>query len=487
MERLSLTFNETDLSLDIPGFILLSISGRESQKISMNQNRTGPDLARTYKPKEITVGYKIVNPVNRELADQYNKLQSLLSCDEGKLIFSDEPDKYWNASVQDITESKITFYCSDPFKYSVVEKEIPISGNAFTIQNSGTVPASIRYEITLDKENGYLGIASENGVMEYGKKEEADGQTFKRNEKLLTIQNFISASDSKGTTDYLHPLYGTKGTLTTKERHGKTYLTLGTAGDLVGDANGGLRQLTIPADSAGVSGAVNFDIYMHLEMYANQMGQTGEMSVSILTADNKLISALNWNKTDRSGNTANYDFIVYDPNSKITDKLNGKVLKSFTFQTDHRQSLNPYFGDWGHCMMRKEGKRMTFFHAGQYYTFYVPEIESLSAAKIQISCKAWKLGNGKNLLMNGFDVFDFYKMDVESFRDVPNRYQAGSVLTIDGDSTSFLVNGMERSGDEVLGTEYFKADPGQTEISLTASSWYKGTLKGKAFIRERWI
>ena len=487
MKRLTLTFNEQNLSLVIPGFILLSISGRESQKISMNQYRTGTDLARTYKPKEIVVEYKIVNPVNRELADSYNTLQSLLSCDEGKLIFSDEPDKYWNASVQDITKSKITFYCSDPFKYSVVEKEIPISGNAFTIQNGGTVPASIRYEITLDKENGYLGIASENGVMEYGKKEEADGQTFKRNEKLLTIQKFISASDSKGTVDYLHPLYGTKGTLTTKERHGKTYLTLGTAGDLVGDANGGLRQLTIPADSAGVSGAVNFDIYMHLEMYANQMGQTGEMSVSILTADNKLISALNWNKTDRSGNTANYDFIVYDPDSKTTDKLNGKVLKSFTFQTDNRQSLNPYFGDWGHCMMRKEGKRMTFFHAGQYYTFDVPEIENLSAAKIQISCKAWKLGNGKNLLMNGFDVFDFYKMDVESFRDVPNRYQERSTLTIDGDSTSFLVNGMERSGDEVLGTEYFKADPGQTEISLTASSWYKGTLKGKAFIRERWI
>ncbi len=94
---------------------------------------------------------------------------------------------------------------------------------------------------------------------------------------------------------------------------------------------------------------------------------------------------------------------------------------------------------------------------------------------------------GKNLYIHGFDVFDFRKMGVSKWRDVPNRFRPNSTLTIDGETTQFLVNGMWRPEEEVLGTEYFKVPPGDTEIKLVTSSWYTGTLTGTAYIRERWL
>ncbi len=348
------------------------------------------------------------------------------------------------------------------------------------------------------------------------------------------MPDFIAAADDKTSKDAMHPTYGTKGTLTTRSYNGRTYLTLGSVGTLVGNANGGMRTVNLKPDSNGNATAANWDIYMHLIMWASAMGQTGEMSVSVVTADGKLIAGCNWHKTDMSGNQGAYEIIVYNPDGKDTDLMKGRILRTWTYQTDHRHELNPWYGDWGHCMMRKEGSKFTFFYWGAYYTFIVPEAANLVAAKIQISCKAWrasngknlyihgfdafdfrKMGvnytfivpeaanlvaakiqisckawrasNGKNLYIHGFDAFDFRKMGVSKWRDVPNRFRPNSTLTIDGETTNFLVNGMWRPEEEVLGTEYFKVPPGDTEIKLVTSSWYDGTITGNAYIRERWL
>ena len=361
-----------------------------------------------------------------------------------------------------------------------------MANDTINITNTGSVPVPIRYEITHNHENGYVGIASEHGAMEFGKREEADGVTYQQMEHLLSISDFVSAPNDTTSKDAMHPLYGTKGTLTTKSWVGRTYLTLGTVGTLVGAANGGMRTLTIPADSNGQSGCLNWYLYGHLIMWANVMGQTGEMSISVLTADNKLIAGLNWNKTDMSGNTAYYDFVVYNPSGTDNDPMKGKVLKSFTYQTDHRHELNPWYGDWGHVDLKKEGSKITYFYWGQYHTFNIPEIANLQAAKIQVSCKAWRASN-KTLYIHGFDTLDFYKCDVSKWRDVPNRYWQGSKLEIDGNTGQFLVAGMPKPQDEILGSKWFKAPPGETEVKLYFSSFCSPKPTVVARIREAWL
>ena len=48
-------------------------------------------------------------------------------------------------------------------------------------------------------------------------------------------------------------------------------------------------------------------------------------------------------------------------------------------------------------------------------------------------------------------------MNVEKWKDIPNRYPSGTNITIDGKSSHVYVNGMARPEDEVFGTQYFKA------------------------------
>lgn len=484
-------YNGKYLQYEVQGLKILQVTGREVTGYEIDEKQIGGLDGSTYlsssiEPRDIKVKFTLAAPTKEAYRIRMNKLNNLLRAREVQLRFSDENDKYFNASSAEASRDEIIFHCCDPFKYSVAERLFTMANDTINITNTGSVPVPIRYEITHNHENGYVGIASEHGAMEFGKREEADGQTYQQMEHLLSISDFVSAPNDTTSKDAMHPLYGTKGTLTTKSWAGRTYLTLGTVGTLVGAANGGMRTLTIPADSNGQSGCLNWYLYGHLIMWANVMGQTGEMSISVLTADNKLIAGLNWNKTDMSGNTAHYDFVVYNPSGTDNDPMKGKVLKSFAYQTNHLHSENPWYGDWGHVDLKKEGAKITYFYWGQYHTFNVPEIANLQAAKIQVSCKAWRASN-KTLYIHGFDTLNFYKCNVNKWRDVPNRYWQGSKLEIDGNTGQFLVAGMPKPQDEILGTKWFKAEPGETEVKLYFSSFCSPKPTVVARIREAWL
>lgn len=235
---LSIKFNGKWLEAQVPGFQVISVSGRELMSYDVNEKKipgidgasyTGSEIG----SRDIEVTYRLCAPMLEARQIRMNKLNSLLKAREAQLIFADELDKYFIASSAEADGSKIVFHCSDPFKYSTTEKAIPITGNTLTITNNGTVSASVRYEIKLNKENGYLGIASNQGAMEFGKREEANGQTYQQTEYLAGLPDFIAAADDKTSKDAMHPTYGTKGTLTTRSYNGRTYLTLGSVGTLV--------------------------------------------------------------------------------------------------------------------------------------------------------------------------------------------------------------------------------------------------------------
>lgn len=488
---IDIIYNGKYLQYEVQGLKILQVTGREVTGYDIDEKEIGGLNGSTYlssriEPRDIKVKFTLAAPTKEAYRIRMNKLNNLLRAREVQLRFSDENDKYFNASSAEASQDEITFHCCDPFKYSVAERLFTMANDTLNITNTGSVPVPIRYEITHNHENGYVGIASEHGAMEFGKREEADGVTYQQLEHLLSISDFVSASDDTTSKDAMHPTYGTKGTLTTKSWAGRTYLTLGTVGTLVGAANGGMRTLTIPADSNGQSGCLNWYLYGHLIMWANVMGQTGEMSISVLTADNKLIAGLNWNKTDMSGNTAHYDFVVYNPSGTDNDAMKGKVLKSFDYQTSHLDDENPWYGDWGHVDLKKEGAKITYFYWGQYHTFNIPEIANLQAAKIQVSCKAWRASN-KTLYIHGFDTLNFYKCNVNKWRDVPNRYWQGSKLEIDGNTGQFLVAGMPKPQDEILGSKWFKAEPGETEVKLYFSSFCSPKPTVVARIREAWL
>lgn len=488
----AMNFNGKFLENEIPGYRTLTVSGREligsEYKAKEIEGFDGTIWKEKYlKPRTITVKYQINASSNKEFRDAYNKMNLLLSGEQVKIYFNDETDKYFigtktsNDEVEGGTNyviGEIEIYCSDPRKYSTTEKEFTATDGVLNIVNEGTVPVSIDYEIQATSETGYIGIVSTEGVMQYGKIEELDSETYQQSEHLVSINNFYNCADDTSGTDVMHPQYGSNGTLFEHTWFNQKFIGFGTVGTKKGNASGGLRTLVIPADSNGdSSGSKNFYCYFHLLFYAGLMGQTGEMCINFLTADNKLICGCNWYKTDTVGNTGHYEFWA-----------NGKMLRNFSYTTSHLHTQNPWYWNWGHCDVLKEGGNIRFFYWGGYYNYYIPEITNMKCAKIQIAFKQWGNRGGNQLMsMMGFDVINFTKNNVSKWRDIPNRYPNGTKITIDGKSSHVYVNGMARPQDEVLGTKYFKAPVGTTEIKTTCSSWSESKPIVKARIREAWL
>lgn len=488
----AMSYNGVYLENEIDGYRTLSVTGRELMESEVtDQEIDGMDGSyyryKTTPARTITVKYQLRARGSREFRDAFNKMNKLLSGEQVKVIFNDESDKYFIGTKTSNTQvdggsnnviGEIEIYCSDPRKYSTTEKEFTATDGVLNIVNEGTVPVSVDYDITTTSETGYIGLVSEEGIMQYGKIEELDGETYKQSEWLASIDDFYKCSDDIGGTDVMHPSYGTNGTLAEHTWFDKKFIGLGSVGTKKGNANGGLRTLVLPADSSGdTSGAQNFYCYFHLLFYAGLMGQTGEMCINFLTADNKLICGCNWYKTDTVGNTGHYEFWA-----------NGKMLRNFSYTTSHLHTQNPWYWSWGHCDVLKEGGNIRFFYWGGYYNYYIPEIANMKCAKIQIAFKQWGDRSGNKVMsMMGFDVIDFEKMNVEKWKDIPNRYPNGTNITIDGKSSHVYVNGMARLEDEVLGTQYFKAPVGTSEVKVTCSEWTKSQPTVKARIREAWL
>lgn len=488
----AMSYNGVYLENEIDGYRTLSLTGRELMESEVtDQEIDGMDGSyyryKTTPARTITVRYQLLARGSREFRDAFNKMNKLLSGEQVKVIFNDESDKYFIGTKTSNTQvdggsnnviGEIEIYCSDPRKYSTTEKEFTAIDGVLNIINEGTVPVSIDYEIQATSETGYIGLVSEEGIMQYGKIEELDGETYKQSEWLASIDDFYKCSDDIGGTDVMHPSYGTNGTLAEHTWFDKKFIGLGSVGTKKGNANGGLRTLVLPADSSGdASGAKNFYCWFHLCFYAGLMGQTGEMCINFLTEDDKFICGCNWYKTDAIGNTGHYEIWA-----------NGKILKNWEFTTSHLQAQNPFYYKWGSCDVLKEGANIRFFFWARYYNFYIPEIENMKCAKIQIAFKQWGDRSGNKFMsMIGFDVIDFEKMNVEKWKDIPNRYPSGTNIAIDGKSSHIYVNGMARSEDEVLGTQYFKAPVGTSEVKVTCSEWTKSQPTVKAKIREAWL
>lgn len=501
-------FNGHNLDEEIKGFKTVSVSGHRFAGIE-TESSENPFDGSTFNKKrvpmrEITVTFCLASYL--DAIDTQNQLQTILYQSEPKkLIFWNDPDVYFNAlytgcdldtDQRDLRYGTLTFECYDPFKHSLTEKEYLATKNSdgiltAEVVNNGNVAVPIDYEITMNSDNGYIGIASDQGAMQYGSIEETDGEEVQKSEILVTLTDFLNASDDTSGTDGVHKdNYSHTGALGTNTTwiSGKKFLCLssdtGTANN-----NGGMRTVPIPADSKGNKGAANFYCYLHAFLWTSAFGQTGNMMVSFLTDDNKPICALNWYKSDKTGNTAGFELLGYDSTSTGTAsyKAGVKILKSFSYTASGKQSENPYYWNWGHQDIKKSGSKITYYYWGKYYTFDLPDTKDMICTKIQITMHNVSGRSGsKAWARRGLDILKFTKTNIADWKDNPNRYANGDVVKISGDEGKVYVNDMVKMGDEVTGTTYFKAQPGTNTIEIHNSEW-ASDVTAKIKIREAWL
>ena len=193
----------------IDGYRTLTVKGRELMEQDVKSleigNRHGTTYQRRrYPERKITVEYQIITAGDTDeeksenFREAFNTLNMILDFDEAKLIFADEPDKYFVGRVEDVGEiepgryavkGEMTFVCNDPFKYSVTEHEINLTtdseGNKmFVVDYQGTQPAYPVFETSFyqsdeqdnaDGECGYVAFVNDRGnVLQFGDPAETD-------------------------------------------------------------------------------------------------------------------------------------------------------------------------------------------------------------------------------------------------------------------------------------------------------------------------
>ena len=446
----------------------VSVSGKNGESFTHTR----------YKAKEIPMPFAIKGDINTK----YDEISKALSVSDPKeLTFSNIPDRMFYAIPKgdfEFTEvnktsgiGTITWLIPDGLAHSTTEKTFQAAENASgileaTVTNAGTESVPVSYDIVHNHENGFIGIVSEYGILQYGSVDEADDEAAEKSEVLLKYTNcddFDAMTNKKGILAS-NDNFPMEGSFTGYE---DGWLRLQSSGS--GSSwHGAARQVIIPADSSGVSGAANFKTMARIQFESANASQDGLLEFVIGDEDGNHLASIHIVK---GLSDANADAIFqvravekgrvrYEPNAKSATKD-------------------------GQIGIQKQGEQFDFFFGGKTYSYRVPEAADKKALTITIF--AGQYGTRANPVVMGFRELNFTKHNVQYAVDIPNRYAEGDVITIDGDTTKMYVNGVPALGDEVKGSKHFHVPPGESKIQFHFSDFCDPVPDVTVRIREAYL
>ena len=439
----------------------------------------------TQEEKQIAIEYVINNGTAENLKDFRRKMAKLLTSDKmGKLIFSDEPNLYYNAILngeptldEEYLQSSgiITFIVPDGIAHSTIQKTFQASLNhervmEMTISNTGTESVSVDYEIKHNHENGFIGIVSEYGVIQLGHVNEMDMEEKEKSEYLL---NYRQASQydamRSGSGIFFDPSYGKSGTFGTYNYDNKTWVSLASAG--VGSGwHGAARTIDLPPDQTGISGSANFAMQGKVWFRPTATNQCGIIEYCIADKNGRHLASARIAKWNPVTDTALLILCV-----------NGKEVQRIEFNSALSELFVHNRGDF---YISKSGRKITFCFGG-IYSFNSADIEKMEAKTVSVF-----IGQRDNypiIPKMYLNYLVFRKDKVKTWHDVPNRYPAGSTVIIDGKSRKIYVDGVHRAADEVLGSKYFNVPPGETKIQFYYSDFCTPPPTITAKIQEAYL
>lgn len=399
---------------------------------------------------------------------------------ENKLTISIFENRYWLMSVEDSTsfvrsmdsrdtiDVEIEFKLSKNRSFSTVIETFSVKLNSenvleFEINNSGTVPVPVDYRIKLKKESGFIGLVSEYGAMQFGLVNEADGTMVESDKSKQLTNNTNGNFDNwtNGTTFYQDQNKKSVTTMSANATYGLGILPASFSNTANSNFFGAIKEIPLSES------ARNWYLWAQAWFETGRMGQTGMWTLAIVDEQNKPIAAYILRKGDTTGNKAQCYFW-----------LNGKIVKTFDFTASYWEKDNPYGSESKNARrnpfdIRKEGNRVRFFWRGSYYYYTDSAIENVKASKVQFFVGQFK---GRNTSMQKvthmyINNLAFTKLNVETWRDDPNRFPNNSEIFISGSDALLYLNEMPRPDDEIRGSTWFKVPPGLTTVQLLLSDF----------------
>lgn len=473
----ALNFNGTYFEEEIPGYRTLYVSGREMAETEISDlesaTRNGSRYQRRrYRPRTIVVGYQLSAKTNEEFRSAYNKLNELLDVEQARLIFRDEPDKFYVGTKigagevpygRNAITSQLEFYCADPFKYSVKEyEEVPEAddGTTFAIRYNGTQPAYPILETTAQSELGYVAFLNDRAkILQIGNVDEVDEELKEYSERLIEVSfaNYKEAEWSKNNAtvvDAMSP-WNQSGSMGIGSSTGRKALEA-TNYSSGGAWHGPGISRAIPEDSNGHTGAKNFTFEFRNFINGNSTAM-GDAEF-VITAK------------DASGRRYNLAGIAFwktqaGLNGQIGVYSLGKLKKMISASFNNNSKLR-----YANHSITKFGSTLTFDVCGQKIQVTDAAIKDLEATEIGICLAQW--GN-TGRLTSAVDWVRFTTHGVTKWVDVPNKMTNGDVVIADCNTAEITVNGISHPELGALGNDWeeFCLRPGTNQIQCQYSEW----------------
>lgn len=478
----ALEFNGKYIEEMIPGYRTLHVSGREMIGNELTDMEVGITDGsryqyRRYLPRTITVTYQLMAETNEKFRAAFNKLNEILSAEEARLIFQDEPDKYFigtRAGVGDVPTGtnnvigEFDIYCTDPFKYSVKEYEVtPNLDNGLTIGENyhGTYKAFPTLIADIKSSCGFIAFLNEREkILQIGDVDELDSQQINKSQTL--INHHFDAGLGGGvqnvaTTVKVVSAHEQAGSCATREG----YLYAANYGS--GSAwHGPSLTFRVPQDSNGHIGAKNCQFSWHHYFALNDANQLGVVQFLMTDRNKTNVAAVTFFKDEPGINQAKYHLYVKgrqnppevrfggDGNNKITGHLGLGAPKTA-----------------GHSSIQKFGATITFNIAGEIYTIEEPSLADVEVTEVSVYMGA--RGGYAAMPANFIYGLVFTSHSVQTWQDIPNKLITGNQVEVDTKSGKVNVDGVEIPGLGALGNDWeeFYLEPGENQIRCTYSSW----------------
>lgn len=494
----SVKFNDVDLSTIVDGFtaITRNIGAGWTNTVQPNPIIGADFTQNSINSKSITVNF-IANVKLDRFTSVRKALASALNVKQpAALIFDDDPNQVWWAvpdGTPTLDESSfyqavgsITFLVPSGVSESVETNILNASNSGdrlgtitnnsggsvdVEINNTGNLETFPTIEITNVHENGYIAIAGQNGAIEIGKRQEADGATSPMSENLYFSTSDTNFSDFKdvapGTPNPQNDWLATNGKLEF-QKDGLRLKEKGIVGSRQGVA-GGMKVMTLPADSNGHVGAVNFYSYFNLFAWAGAFGQTGLLQVLFTDVNDKLVAGYGISKGDMSGNKAQVKFWCGGSNPR---ELGSKDFISNNGEGNGAGDMNnTQFNERnGSTDFVKTGEKLEFYWKGARIPFYIPDLANVEIAKVYIYIGQYTQSNKfiTNLSMRNISC---RKDNIQKWEDIPNRYAKHSKFSIDSYYGTISIDGVSSANEKINGAKFLVFPPGESEIILSPSSW----------------
>lgn len=491
MGLLKAIFNEKELPIMITKVNRNITPSFTNETVSIGSAKGEIFQYNVYKSKQIEISYQIYNRRAEYLANFRRGLSALIYTDEPKkLIFSDEPNLYYNAILdgeQTLEEEEykssgiLRFLIPDGAAHSVAEKTAENYGsNQITLENNGTESVPINIKATMKSDNGYIAFTLGDRFYQIGKPEEVDGKHYEESVKLFDDHLYEDKGwlVNQGITPPVTSERLQNGVVKyVKESTNEGYATTKDYGS--GNSWHGASLTKIVPKDVNNKYPVNWKVAYRFDFNTDgavfKGVQVGHTSVTMIDEHDDIICSIIFE--DTSPVNEYYYMAVFIGNKNVwhTDSTFPMAKKGVTARGDYGPAVTA----------EKIGNQVTirFNNFGICKTFYVDNPEA-ELRKITWYGAAYKDHfHTENNVLRALHVI---KHNVERYEDIPNYFSNGDIVEIDGASGSVYINDAYDTDVADIGSQPLLLPPGQHTLGIITSS-FASVPDVEVTYQERWI